>query len=105
MAGERELENADNPQINVEPQQPNVLVGYERLAWFLSVSGYLQNDNSRSFADILASRGGEGDKPPGWGQPSNSSQGRGFCLKRGEAGVWSNTRHHAKISKDHHILE
>ena len=56
---ERELENADNPQINVEPQ-PNVLVGYERLAWFLSVSGYLQNDNSRSFADILASRGGGG---------------------------------------------
>ena len=61
MAGERELENADNPQINVEPQ-PNVLVGYERLAWFLSVSGYLQNDNSRSFADILASRGGEGGR-------------------------------------------
>ena len=66
MAGERELENADNPQINVEPQ-PNVLVGYERLAWFLSVSGYLQNDNSRSFADILASKGGRGDKPPGGG--------------------------------------
>ena len=43
-----------NPQINVDPQ----CVGYESLAWFLSVSGYLQNDNSRSFADILASGGG-----------------------------------------------
>ena len=38
-------------------------VGYESLAWFLSVSGYLQNDNSRSFADILASGGGRGDTP------------------------------------------
>ncbi len=60
-----------NPQINVDPQ-PNVLDGYESLAWFLSVSGYLQNDNSRSFADILASGGERGGQPRDWWQPSNS---------------------------------
>ena len=48
--------------MNVDPLTL-VSVGYESLAWFLSVSGYLQNDNSRSFADILAS-GGEGGTPP-----------------------------------------
>lgn len=46
-------------EINVDPHTL-VSVGYESFARFLSVSGYLQNDNSRSFADILAAEGGEG---------------------------------------------
>ena len=70
-----------------------VLVGYESLAWFLSVSGYLQNDNSRSFADILASGGG-GRQPPRLSRLTGGSLVTARLLseelraEEGEAGGW-----------------
>ena len=69
-------------------------VGCESLVWFLSVSGYLQN-NSWSFADILASRGGggrrRGDSVSGSGSGIVTESGSKLLSEqlRGErAGVW-----------------